>query len=67
MHPRAHCCQRASATSESTVLPVGQQTFEGDLTHAPMCPQQPWPVPRPLDHGPLLMHEDSVLLVINQG
>lgn len=65
VHTCTYCCQRE--TSETTVLPVGQQSFEGDLTHALVCWQQPRPVPRPLDHGTLLMYEERVLLVINQG
>lgn len=52
---------------ESSVLPVGQQSFEGDLTHALIGWQQPRPVPCPVHHCTLLMYEDRVLLVINQG
>lgn len=59
--------KHVNVTSEITVLPVGHQSFEGDPTHALIGWQQTWPVPRPVDHGALLMYEDSVLLVINQG
>ena len=58
---------KCKCVSEMTVLPVGQQSFEGDLTHALIGWQQHRPVPCPVDHGTLLMYEDSVLLVINQG
>lgn len=49
------------------ISPVGQKTSEGDLTHAPIGWQQVRPVPSPVNHSTLLMYEESVLLVINQG
>lgn len=66
-HPQSQTAVNTNLMSEIIVLPVGQKSFESDLTHALICWQQPRPVPCPVNHSTLLMYEDGVLLVINQG
>lgn len=47
----------SSVTGELALLPVVQQSFEGDPTRALNCWQKkPWPVPCPVDHGTLLIY-----------